>query len=465
MFTGPLYRPDDHLREKPLADPKGRYRSPFRRDYARLLHCPAFRRLQGKTQLFPGTESDFFRNRLTHSLEVAQIAKSIALRLNSQYDYFKAHPIDLDLVETAALAHDLGHPPFGHNGERALDECMRCKGGFEGNAQSLRIVARLEKKELGLGEVHDRRELGDHRVGLNLTYRTLAAVLKYDRCIPACRPLGSALVKGYYGSERTLVDRIKANVVASGAGRLDGSFRTVECDIMDIADDIAYSTYDLEDALKGGFVSPMSMLSALNSEPMVDAVKAKTGLDRDRVRFHAVDLWLRRLGRSVDIGRPRSDTALEVSLDTYRTSENLSKDGAFRTALTSELVNEYVEGVEVQLDEAVPPPLYRVALRPDLRERVEVIKNLTYELVVNDASLQTVEYRGGRIVKAIFKAIVEPEDGDLLLPDDYRDRVRDRPDGRERTICDFIASMTDRYALEFFGRLHSERSQTIFKPL
>ena len=142
----PLYGEGDRAREYPIDD-DAPHRSAFRRDYARLLHSPAFRRLQGKTQLFPSMEHDFFRNRLTHSLEVAQIAKSIALRLNDRYGYFRAYPIDTDLVETAALAHDLGHPPFGHNGERALDDCMKERGGFEGNAQSLRILSKLGKKE------------------------------------------------------------------------------------------------------------------------------------------------------------------------------------------------------------------------------------------------------------------------------------------------------------------------------
>ena len=125
----PLYTEADRQREH-VAPEKALYRNDFRRDYARLLHCPSFRRLQGKTQLFPGIESDFFRNRLTHSLEVAQVAKAIALRLNHEHDYFQQYPIDLDLIETAALAHDLGHPPFGHTGEKALDDCMKEKGGF-----------------------------------------------------------------------------------------------------------------------------------------------------------------------------------------------------------------------------------------------------------------------------------------------------------------------------------------------
>jgi dGTPase len=126
------------------------YRSPFRRDYARLVHSPSFRRLQGKTQLFPGLESDFFRNRLTHSFEVAQIAKSITLFLNNSNEFLRTNEyvIDTDLVEFAGLAHDLGHPPFGHKGEKALNECMQDSGGFEGNAQTLRVLTRIEKKKI-----------------------------------------------------------------------------------------------------------------------------------------------------------------------------------------------------------------------------------------------------------------------------------------------------------------------------
>ena len=333
----PLYRDADRAREY-RTESKVSYRSPFRRDYARLLHCPAFRRLQGKTQLFPGAESDFFRNRLTHSLEVAQIAKSIALRINSRHAYFVDNPIDLDLIETAALAHDLGHPPFGHNGERALDECMRKKGGFEGNAQTLRILARLEKKELDLDEAEETPKSEDRRVGLNLTYRTLAAVLKYDKCIPRRRRRKAGLVKGYYRSERKLVDRVKEQVAGSGLGGFDGVFKTVECQIMDIADDIAYSTYDLEDALKTGFVSPMSMILALNSQVTVDAVKDKTKLSEDRIGQHVTKIWLRHLGEVAGLDEVVSNgKALDVAAYVHEVFESLAQDGAFRTALTSGL--------------------------------------------------------------------------------------------------------------------------------
>ena len=239
----PLYSDQDLERERRIpgespeaVDKNGKsYRSSYRRDYARVLHSPSFCRLQGKTQLFPGSESDFLRNRLTHSLEVAQIAKSIAFRLNCFDEYFsqKGNHIDLDLVETAALAHDLGHPPFGHNGEQALDHCMKDKGGFEGNAQSLRILARSEWRE----HTGPDRE----RIGLNLTYRTLAAVLKYDKCIPVKRLGNEPLVKGYYDSEKELVAKIKTSVLGPNFDKGE-PFKTIECHIMDLADDIAYST-------------------------------------------------------------------------------------------------------------------------------------------------------------------------------------------------------------------------------
>lgn len=140
-----LYKSSDFERIVNLNDD---YRHPFRRDYARIIHSPAFRRLQGKTQLFPCFESDFFRNRMTHSLEVAQVANSIAIYLEKNNKYFEKNPIHPDLLNAVCLAHDLGHPPFGHNGERALDDCMKNSGGFEGNAQTLRILCCLEKKEL-----------------------------------------------------------------------------------------------------------------------------------------------------------------------------------------------------------------------------------------------------------------------------------------------------------------------------
>ena len=279
-----LYGPSDHTREHSVGEAPP-HRSDFRRDYARVLHSPAFRRLQGKTQLFPGIESDFFRNRLTHSLEVAQIAKAIASRLNYYNEYFHKNPIDLDLVEMAALAHDLGHPPFGHNGERALDDCMKKSGGFEGNAQSLRILARLEKKE--------QAPSGGQDLGLNLTHRSFAAVIKYDQSIPKERKAKDLLVKGYYDSEKDLVNKIKNSVNGNGVG--NELFKTIECQIMDLADDIAYSTYDLEDALKAGFVTPIGTVLGLFDKRIIKPLKKKLKRRKNDIIDQVMDIWLDRV--------------------------------------------------------------------------------------------------------------------------------------------------------------------------
>jgi dGTPase len=275
-----LYKKSDFVRQREIPEKEGDYRGNFRRDLARLIHSPAFRRLQGKTQLFPSNENDFFRNRLTHSIEVAQIATGIALNLNATD--MKDDPIDLDLVELAALAHDLGHPPFGHNGEKTLDYKMRNHGGFEGNAQTLRILARLEKKEtIGFPVTTNRADpVGDdqtdQRLGLNLCFRSLASVLKYDRACPETEEERERLtnqrysgfskrpVKGYYSVESELVGRIKQEV----APGYKGHFKTIECSIMDLADDIAYSTYDLEDAFKAQFLSPLRMAAATTDEKL-----------------------------------------------------------------------------------------------------------------------------------------------------------------------------------------------------
>lgn len=258
----PLYSNDDYVRldgGQGIDKDREPGWSPYQKDYARLLHSPSFRRLQGKTQLFPSIESDFFRNRLTHSLEVAQIAAGIARRLNEiELPAWKENAqIDVDLVQFAAIAHDLGHPPFGHNGEHALDQLMRTYGGYEGNAQTLRILSSTEKKLIRHNNEYS------SEFGLNLTYRALASVLKYDNKIRSVRRRAQNPEKGYYSIDEGLVNKIKKHVAPGLNGE---KFKTIECSIMDIADDIAYSTYDLEDSLHAGFVTPLRIVSALKKK-------------------------------------------------------------------------------------------------------------------------------------------------------------------------------------------------------
>jgi dGTPase len=373
-YVIPLYTERDLQRVAGVGETsdlsKEAYRSAFRRDYARLIHCPAFRRLQGKAQLFPCHENDFFRNRLTHSLEVAQIAKSIAIRLNDINPYFRKHNINTDLVEFAGLAHDIGHPPFGHNGEAELDSAMLEFGGFEGNAQTLRVISKLEKKQTISypHEVDVPEPIGgssDNRVGLNLAYRTMASVLKYDHQIPrnaeARKRDGTDKKpdKGYYHAEVELVRVIKEHVVDSA---YTGEFKTIECSIMDIADDIAYSTYDLEDAFKGGFLTPLKILAmptAFKSGIVekigarIDKTYKSLSLEDRAFTIEDYDATLRRIFAGVlKIDLPEGVMDLEkynaIVIDvTTGTSENICGNGYYRTEFTSELVGRFVRAVDV----------------------------------------------------------------------------------------------------------------------
>jgi dGTPase len=473
--TKPLYSSSDLKRElnKPhkVSEP---YRSEFRHDYARLIHSSAFRRLCGKTQLFPGVESDFFRNRLTHSLEVAQVAKSIANKLNASEPSLMGRPVDCDLVEVAALAHDLGHPPFGHNGEYALDKCMREFGGFEGNAQSLRILARLEKKETADPDFVGIDEKGeDRRFGLNLTFRTLAAVLKYDRSIPVRRSIQSydGPKKGYYASEKALVRKIK-KAVAPG---FRGKFKCLECSIMDTADDIAYSTYDLEDAFHAGFIQPLDLIAADDEllRRIATEIKEKTDISVTLPQIRAVLAFVFRdmfdldaLSRVIRNGRDEELLAyIQVMSSHYRASKNLGSIGYQRTAFTAELVGYFLHGIRFKAD-AANPSLSQVFLDPGIRLMVEILKRFTYIALIGSPRLKVSESRGQEIVQDIF-GLLSRDHGHKFLPLDFQlwfQRSKTKP-SKMRVICDFVAGMTDRYAVEFHARLRSDSPESIFKPL
>lgn len=457
------------------------YRSPFRRDYARLLHAPCFRRLQGKLQLFPGIENDFFRNRLTHSLEVAQIGKIIALKINAKNPSFRSsrgsgHEIDVDLIELACLAHDLGHPPFGHTGEEALDTCMKDLGGFEGNAQTLRILSRLEKK----GAAHEPFNDGkDVRFGLNLTSRSLASILKYDRPIPRLtqdRTRPDKVQKGFYLSEAMVVERLKRDVLGTQRKSVrSGEFKSIECQIMDVADDIAYSTYDLEDALKGGIVSPQDFWAATLNKSLLERIasKIRAAGDSEFAGITAADVGmlldamikLYFMPEGGRLAKRKRRNIVETGAAYYEWSRRLANDGYFRSRFTSGLVKEFLDGIEVEYNAACPA-LSIVRLESVTRAFVEVLKHFTYQQVIMSPRLRVVHYRGKGIVTALFEALME-NDGHQLMPDDFRMCFELAPnDGctRERVVCDFIAGMTDRYAVEFYARLKSESPQTIFKP-
>ena len=394
-----LYRDGDAARQVEVKKKPGDGRNAYRRDWARLIHSASFRRLQGKTQLFPSDENDFYRNRLTHSLEVAQIASGIAENFNAKKNsFFNKDPISVDLIYFAGLAHDLGHPPFGHNGEKALDRLMARYGGFEGNAQTLRILARLEKKETAsfprTNEPRPITDNEDNRYGLNVTYRSLASVLKYDNPIPQIvedrkDDERNKPVKGYYFTETELVRDIKQHVL----GEQIEDFKTVECGIMDIADDLAYSTYDLEDSFKDEWTSPIKILAlseeskrkiigAVNSKLKSTYRRASEGHELNQAGFNDIIVSTfenvftpspAATARYMDRSLSRKMLS-EVSVIAVGTAEassaSLCHNGYLRGEFTSKLVNEFMNAVQIKIDKN-RPQLSKVFLDIETFKKVE----------------------------------------------------------------------------------------------
>lgn len=467
-----MYCTYDSHREYETTIVESEIRSPWRIDYARLVHSPSFRRLQGKTQLYPGLESDFFRNRLTHSLEVAQISKSIAIELNHQLKLENIHSVEInvDICEFAGIAHDLGHPPFGHQGEDALDECMRDFGGFEGNAQTLRILSRIEKKNAS-----DKIAGSEFRHGLNLTYRSLASILKYDNSIPILkkdRAVGyqNKPIKGYYDSEKELVSKIKKHVLDGVS--FNGKFKSIECKIMDIADDIAYSTYDLEDGLKAGFYHPIDFLNLKEEIYANVASKVSKAIGKVFTSTNVIETIKNIFSPlfSIEFETPiQPDLINEISIDVAaihnKSSRELASNGYLRTSFTSGLINDAVKSIKLLYNETIPS-MSDIHIDTEIKTKIEVLKNLTYEYQILSPRLKVAEYRGKEIVKVIFKALTEDE-GWRLMPEDYQmlfHHFENSKKDQMRVVCDFIAGMTDRYSIEFYGRLKSENPETIFKP-
>jgi dGTPase len=378
-------------------------RSEFERDRARIIHSAAFRRLQGKTQVFGVYEGDFFRTRLTHSLEVSQIAKGIALTLGA----------DTDLVETICLAHDLGHPPFGHTGEHLLHELMRDYGGFEGNAQTFRILTRLERKHSGYE-------------GLNLTYHTLDGVLKYKACIDAstiaAAPQGP--VKGFYASDRELVATV---IQATGTG----NERSFECQIMDVADDIAYSVHDLEDSLKAGLIA----VSDFHRPPHPRVVR--------EVNEKLAPLQL-------TVGDEQIHTELATIADRLEALDRTAGRAA-RKMLTRDLIHEFASVAAIQ-------PSGRIDVEPGTRIRIEVLKAFESYKVIHNPRVTTLGHKGKEVLRRLFAVLDHGRESIGLFPEDHgedyeRALLAGDDTARRRVICDFLAGMTDSYAMRFYSRL------------
>ncbi|MFI5219507.1 MAG: dGTP triphosphohydrolase [Bacteroidia bacterium] len=518
-----FYQPNDFLRKQRLFKIPSYLKSPgyaFTRDLTRLIHSTSFRRLTGKTQLFPGEESDFFRNRLTHSIEVADVAKTIGIKINEEdlrgaENENKTNKINLDLLSFAGLAHDLGHPPFGHIGERSLDFLMKDHGRFEGNAQTFRILTKVEKKELQIEALDETKKEDeqyikerrknyvelknrygildancenineqDRRLGLNLTYRSLASIIKYPALLKNVETSSYEKVeKGVYDTEAGLLSNIISNVCPEFDQDKINEFRTIECDIMDLADDITYTTYDLEDALQAGFIHTLDFFTAKDDvyENIIKKVNKKIeeynkltqsyGLEKINVlenKNNLKSIYNIIINEFVfgDLDKPSSASLTDTISLGYDASMRISSNGYSRREFSTRLVNNFIENV-IFLPDKKYPVLSRVTLKAKKYLELEALKQFIYESQIKTSRLQIIEYRGKEIIEKIFNTLKEAKEArdGLLLPHDYQIIFNNIHNSRNRVICDFISSMTDSYAIQYYARLTSENPHSIFKPI
>ena len=369
-------------------EPASPTRNAFRRDCDRIIHSTAFRRLAHKTQVFVFYEGDHFRTRLTHTLEVTQIARSLARALG----------LDEDLSEALALAHDLGHPPFGHAGERALDRCLAVHGGFDHNAQSLRVVTALERRYLGFD-------------GLNLCWETLEGLVKHNG--PLMLRDGT-LTERY--RERGIPHAIK--VYGQQQDLELWSFPGAEAQVAAIADDIAYDAHDIDDGLRASFFA----LDDLADVPFVgdilrDIRAQHDTLETTRLAHELVRRMITQMIEDVSAeGRRRLHALHARSVDDVRAAD--APVGAFSPAMT---------------------------------EANRAIKDFLYSRMYRHARIMRIMDDAQRVIFDLFERYAaEPR----LIPADWAqlDGSDDAPE-RARRIADFVAGMTDRYALVEHARL------------
>jgi len=365
-------------------EPRSSNRTDFQRDRDRIIHCAAFRRLKQKTQVFVAHEVDHYRTRLTHSLEVAQIARTLSRTLG----------LNDDLAETCALAHDLGHTPFGHAGEDALNACMAEYGGFDHNAQTLRIVTRLERKYAEFD-------------GLNLTWETLEGVVKHNGPL-----VGPGAVRPDTDVPEPILEYNRRHDL-----ELD-TWPSAEAQVAALSDDIAYNNHDIDDGLRAGLFS----LADVEEVPLVGRtvrlVRDKYGeLERSRMIHETI----RRL---IDI------MVTDLATETFSRMADLNPSSA-------DDIRRH--------DGAV------VAFSDAMRREDAALREFLYKRMYRHYKVNRMTSKARRIVTDLFRLFVEEPE---LLPTDWQERLVDDSAGRRaRLVADYIAGMTDSFALNEHHRL------------
>jgi dGTPase len=353
-------------------EPESATRTPFQRDRDRIIHCAAFRRLEYKTQVFVYHEGDDYRTRLTHSLEVAQIARSISRVLR----------LDEDLAEALALAHDLGHPPFGHAGEDALDQAMEPYGGFDHNAQTVRILTSLEQRYATFD-------------GLNLTWESLEGIAKHNGPLPSDRPHDA--INDYSDSHDLEL----------------GTYPGPEAQVAALSDDIAYNNHDVYDGLRAGLFGVDDLRDmALVGPILTDVMESYPGISENRLIHETVRRMIGAMVEDViDASTARLGAAKPACVEDVRTHDG---------------------------------PL--IASSPEMQAHDTTLKAFLFKRMYRHHKVNRMGRKARRIVKELFALFVEEPQ---CLPEDWRARC-DAPKTQvtARVVADYVAGMTDRFALQ-----------------
>ena len=351
---------------------KSNLRSPYQRDRDRIIHSTAFRRLKHKTQVFVNTTGDHYRTRITHSLEVAQIARTLA-------KYFK---LNEDLCETLSLAHDLGHTPFGHAGEEALNDCMNKSGGFDHNIQTVRIVTLLENRYYNFK-------------GLNLSLETLDGLIKHNGPVNDINKFNNILGKNFF--------KKKINFQNNSS---------LEAQIASISDDIAYNSHDLEDGLRANLFKPKD----LKNLPILNLILVK---HEKKFKKFSQDLILRQIIREI-INEMVKDIIIN-------TKKNIKKNNI-------QSINDVYKSKNTIVCFSSKMSLFDVSIKKFLRKNMYFHKTVIHKTNF-----------GKRVIKTLFSKMRKN-------PAKYLDSKVNKNQNLDRTICDFIAGMTDRFAINLYNK-------------
>ncbi|TBL81296.1 deoxyguanosinetriphosphate triphosphohydrolase family protein [Paenibacillus thalictri] len=416
-------------------------RNEYEKDYARLIQSPAFRRLQGKSQVFGAGSGDYYRTRLTHSLEVSQIAREIAGRIGSAYPFLskKEHPglvINPAVVECASLAHDLGHPPFGHKGEDVLNRLLEPEGfAYEGNAQNFRLLMFLEKR-------------ADSGNGLDLTAAVLLGINKYPYSLDE-----PGRMKGVYGSEWEGIRYLRE------LWNMPENCPTLEAQLMDLCDDIAYSTHDIEDGIRAGKIQ-------MN----------RTFFEDRRLVRHLVEEIVQDKGNGA-LGWDKVDVAEFVKLVLAAYFEQWEKiyaachEEASRTRreMKARWVNLFAGRIGI-IDDPEKSWKKVTFVRDgqqdlDLLRTMEVLKKMAWVTMIKDFRVQRLQKRSEIMLHRLWISFSAQDTGRLIVPPDWTEEYEQQK-GKwpwQRFMADYISGMTDAYAEKVYSELYASKTGSIYE--